>query len=194
MKTILTEHPDFTIEEDTYPFTESKKIISGLNWFDHPARIKDPNISNYSLDVTIPGSLGDSFETKLKDIGVLHFLKHKGEIICFSGMYLEKDTNIARGSHRMLTNPNMDRNAIGAHTTYIIAEQVKLAREWKAEVYAVNVNKKNLKIFNFTKRGRGVTDSRQEAYDKVGHKFSISDEPIILNNVEQWVATISLYD
>lgn len=193
MKTITTDNVDFVIEEDTYPFIESKEIVKSLDhWFKHPSRSKDSNLSNYSLDDSIPGSLGHSFETKLNHGGVFHFLRYKGEVVGFSGMYLEDATNIARGSHRMLTSPYMDNSIVGAITTYIITHQIEVAKFWGAKEYAINVNKKNLRIFEFARRGRGTTPSRQEAYNKIGTQLRISDTPEIINNVEQWVATIPL--
>ena len=195
MKTIQFDDVDFTIDEDVYPYTESKKIVSELqHWFNDPIRLKDPNNSNYSLDTALPNSLGTSFETKLKN-GVFNLLRYQGEVIAFAGMYLETGTNTARGSHRMCYKPNLDFRLLGVYFTYMIPHQIETARSWSADAYAVSVNHHNYGFFNI-KRNRKPRPGRIHEAIEVGNRYNIilSEQPVLINNVEQWEAKVILKD
>jgi hypothetical protein len=187
--------PEFVVKTDYYPYTQSKKIISQLgHWWEHDSRKDDVRKDNYSLDPSLPNSVGNSFERKLVD-GNFSFIYHKKEIFSFVGFQVVGDS---AWCHRFTNNPNNYFSNTGASTSAFLPLHIKWAREKNLEFYKLSFNEHNYRIYQFLKKGwhidgprRGPSLANFDWGMRLMHKFEFVGQQVV-NYTDQWVLSLDL--
>lgn len=144
------------------------------------------NPLNYSSDINLFESLGNSFNTKLKN-GYFYLLFKHDELIAMSGMYF--DGPVAIGGHRTLVNPKLTKSDWFAHTKYITPVQILDAIDLGCMTYQVSFNEPNKRIYEFFKNQIGT--SKHQDLNKIIADFTFEGVNVV-NFTNQWVMRLDL--
>ena len=111
-------------------------------------------------------------------------------------MQPEQMTKIARGCHRMFRKPNLDKSLDWVIGGFLAPRQLELAKELGAETYTITFNHKNARFIQVIERmkkplQKKLTNFMSKSAD-LAPMFTVSQTPVIVNNVEQWEYTCDL--
>ena len=149
MKVVETKYSDYIIKTDTHPYTESKKILSELDfWWDQSNRKHDKNNSaNYNLASDKINSITVSLSSRLRK-GCFSFVYYKEQVILYSGLYIKN--NIAY-VHRLASDPLSGVQHLGVFSGILMPYQIKYAYESRCVSYIMAFNQQRFKLYNYFK-------------------------------------------
>lgn len=184
--------PEFVVKTDYYPYTQSKKIISKLgHWWEHDARKDDVRKDNYSLDPSLPNSVGNSFERKLVD-GNFSFVYFKKELFAFAGFQVVGNE---AWFHRYTNSPFNDSSKTGAGSSALLPLHIKWAKEKNLDFYKMGFNQHNYAMYRIAEKGLKPNLDIKEHNLAVGvelmSKFDFLGKQVV-NYTEQWVMSLDL--
>ena len=189
----LNSNLGFKILEDTYPFTESKELCLKLDdWWKAPSRINNEGKQNYTLDLSVPSSLENSFNKKLKD-GIFSFLFFNNEVIAYAGLVVKDNEG---WMHRITKKPNIDSSLFGLTTTVFIPYHIRKCIDLKLSTYFLSFNNHNQKLYDFFRLKKYL-----RVQTKFPEEFIYGSEVISafefaglqkVNYVDQWVCKLDL--
>lgn len=143
--------PEYIIKTDYFPYTESKEIISKLDWWEHKNRknTERHKPSNYSLDTNLVNSLGTSFRDRLYN-GCFSFLYFKDEIVAYCGLRIDQEDGYI---HRFASSPKEHLNHLGIVSRTIIPSHIIIAKSKGCNTYSITFNQERVKFIKWWKEG-----------------------------------------
>jgi hypothetical protein len=196
-----TKHSDITIKEDRYPYTESIDILNTLtDWWSDPKLSNNIDLSNYSLDNTIPNSIASSFRDKLVD-GNFTFVYLNDQVLAYAGLQ-RGDQSSSQNSpdvrdtawiHRLCGNPKLFSKNLGTGTDIIMPFQIKTAIELGCRYYNFTMTEARYKWYLGLKNETFLKSRRLKYTEgmKLLTKFDFKGKEI-RNWTEQYIISLDL--
>jgi hypothetical protein len=141
MKVLTTKYPDYVIKVDSYPYEDSKELLSTItDWWEHPSRsvksaVKE-KISNYALGEESRNMLGVSLKERLTE-GNFAFVCYGDQPVAYGGLRLENNIAIC---HRLATHPEGWKFHRGIVPDVFLPFQIKTAHELGCKYYQMTFN------------------------------------------------------
>jgi hypothetical protein len=190
---VNTSDTRFHILVDHYPYLEAKeKIKTELHDWYEIKQERNQDMGNYSLDSGDPGSLGYSFEWRLKT-GNFSFLYMDNICLSFAGLQIRDN---AAWIHRLCTNPINYLKHFGVTSQYVVPFQIKTALEHGCDAYKLTWTGRNIRFYEFHKNRKFTRSGFYKpetinALENISRFEFVGTE--IVNQVPQLVAKLDLH-